>query len=351
MCSLLLFDDGDDATVEQLMKRAKKELWDSLETKYMAEDASSKKFLVSNFTNYKMTDSRPVMEQYIKLLGIFGKFTQHQMNTDEAIQSTLVELGSHLRIEESLKVHDHDKAKGKNVAGPYNQMLRLNIVNDNIASTFMSTSKLNDLILWHAILSHVHFKRMQDMSKDGLIPAFDMDTEKALHPKWHAKVTAIEESKNLTTLPLDELIGNLKVYEEVKREVSDEDSSSSDSEDEEYAMAVNNREPLPEDILGVTIQRAIKEILRDTTQRDIEEILGDTTQRDIEEILGDTTQRDIEEILGDTTQRDIEEILGDTTQRDIEEILGDTTQRDIEEILGDTTQRDIFMYLGNNISG
>ncbi|GKB95175.1 zf-CCHC domain-containing protein [Tanacetum coccineum] len=83
---------------------------------------------------------------------------------------------------------------------------------------------------------------------------------RALHPKWRAKVTAIEESKNLTTLPLDELIGNLKVYEEVikkdfetvkgkkeqsrslalkvKKEVSDEDSSSSDSEDEEYAMAV-----------------------------------------------------------------------------------------------------------------
>nr|GEV29038.1 copia protein [Tanacetum cinerariifolium] len=83
---------------------------------------------------------------------------------------------------------------------------------------------------------------------------------RALHPKWHAKVTAIEESKNLTTLPLDELIGNLKVYEEVikkdfeavkgkkeksrslalkvKKEVSDEDSSSSDSEDEEYAMTI-----------------------------------------------------------------------------------------------------------------
>ncbi|GJY46129.1 copia protein [Tanacetum coccineum] len=78
---------------------------------------------------------------------------------------------------------------------------------------------------------------------------------RALHPKWRAKVTTIEESKNLTTLPLDELIGNLKVYEEVikkdfetvkgkkeqsrslalkvKKEVSDEDSSSSDSEDEE----------------------------------------------------------------------------------------------------------------------
>nr|GEZ69709.1 UBN2 domain-containing protein [Tanacetum cinerariifolium] len=38
---------------------------------------------------------------------------------------------------------------------------------------------------------------------------------RALHPKWRAKVTAIEELKNLTTLPLDELIENLKVYKEV----------------------------------------------------------------------------------------------------------------------------------------
>ncbi|GKB20874.1 zinc finger, CCHC-type containing protein [Tanacetum coccineum] len=59
-----------------------------------------------------------------------------------------------------------------------NHMFRLNIVSDNIGSAFMSTSKLNDSILWHGRLGHVHFKRMQDMSKDGLIPAFDMDTEK-----------------------------------------------------------------------------------------------------------------------------------------------------------------------------
>ncbi|GJY69340.1 zinc finger, CCHC-type containing protein [Tanacetum coccineum] len=377
-------EDGDDATVEQIRKRAK---WDnndyvcrdSLEAKYMAEDTSSKKFLVSNFTNYKMTDSRPVLEQYNELLGILGRFTQHKMNMDKSIQVsciidklpsswkdfkhilkhlkeelTLVELGSHLRIEESLRMQDNDKPKGNNVAGSSvvnmcgkpghlkkdckggkagnkangsgtngsvdgstnslkgqnmfnksfqvyyvtyvseayfvqdddvawwvdsgatvhvckdrcwfktyeslndgsilhignesttlvhgrgcvdlkfssgkivslfnvlhvpnirknlvsssvlnncgykqviesnkfvlskhgvfigfgylsNQMFRLNIVNDNIASAFMSTSKLNDSILWHARLGHVHFKRMQDMSKDGLIPAFDMDTEK-----------------------------------------------------------------------------------------------------------------------------------------------------------------------------
>nr|GEX40907.1 zf-CCHC domain-containing protein/DUF4219 domain-containing protein/UBN2 domain-containing protein [Tanacetum cinerariifolium] len=54
-----------------------------------------------------------------------------------------------------------------------------------------------------------------------------------------SKVTVIEESKDLTSLSLDELIGNLKVYE-AKKKSSDEDSSTSDSKDEEYAMAVRD---------------------------------------------------------------------------------------------------------------
>ncbi|GJR30802.1 zinc finger, CCHC-type containing protein [Tanacetum coccineum] len=406
-------DGGENPTVKQVRKRAKwdnddyvcrglilngmfdslfdvyqnvetsKELWDTLEAKYMDEDASSKKFLVSNFTNYKMTNSRPVLEQYNELIGILGSFTQHKMNMDESIQIsciidklppswkdfkhtlkhlkeelTLIELDSHLRIKESLRAQDNDKPKGNNVAGPSvvnmveynnssryndnkgkrkhhdtranpnkkpkvtcwkcgkpghlkriaklvmlatepmdqarmdqrmdddiawlvdsgatvhvckdrcwfktyeslndgsilhmgnestalvhgrgcvdlrfssekvvsllnvlhvpnirknlvsssilnnygykqviesnkfvlskhdvfisfgylsNDMSRLNIVSDNTSSAFMSTSKLNDSILWHARLGHVHFKRMQNMSKDGLIPAFDMDTER-----------------------------------------------------------------------------------------------------------------------------------------------------------------------------
>ncbi|GKG15365.1 hypothetical protein Tco_0357688, partial [Tanacetum coccineum] len=36
---------------------------------------------------------------------------------------------------------------------------------------------------------------------------------RVLHLKWRAKVMAIEESKDLTSLSLDELIGNLIVYE------------------------------------------------------------------------------------------------------------------------------------------
>ncbi|GJT38894.1 hypothetical protein Tco_0938759 [Tanacetum coccineum] len=84
---------------------------------------------------------------------------------------------------------------------------------------------------------------------------------RALHPKWREKVIAIEESKDLTSLSLDELIGNLKVHEMIikkdpkivkakvetksinlkaRKESSDEECSTFDSEDEEYAMAVTD---------------------------------------------------------------------------------------------------------------
>ncbi|GKC64317.1 zf-CCHC domain-containing protein [Tanacetum coccineum] len=84
---------------------------------------------------------------------------------------------------------------------------------------------------------------------------------RALHPKWRAKVTAIEESKDLISLSLDELIGNLKVHKMIfkkdseivkakvgrkslalkaKKESSDEECSTSNSEEKEYDMAVRD---------------------------------------------------------------------------------------------------------------
>ncbi|GAU24192.1 hypothetical protein TSUD_23290 [Trifolium subterraneum] len=62
-----------------------KELWDCLEAKYMADDSSSKKFLVTDFNNYKMVESRSVMEQFNELLRILGQFTQHGLKMDETI--------------------------------------------------------------------------------------------------------------------------------------------------------------------------------------------------------------------------------------------------------------------------
>ncbi|GJV96431.1 hypothetical protein Tco_1548008 [Tanacetum coccineum] len=84
---------------------------------------------------------------------------------------------------------------------------------------------------------------------------------KALHLKWRAKVTMIKDSKDLTSLSLDELTGNLKVHEMIikkdskivkakgerksltlkaRKEFSDEECSTSGSEDKEYAMAVRD---------------------------------------------------------------------------------------------------------------
>ncbi|GJV73524.1 zinc finger, CCHC-type containing protein [Tanacetum coccineum] len=83
----------------------------------------------------------PVMEQFNELR-ILGQYTQHGMKMDESIlfqvidklppswkdfkhtlkhgkdDLSLIQIGSHLRIEESLRAHDSDKDKGKEVVGP-----------------------------------------------------------------------------------------------------------------------------------------------------------------------------------------------------------------------------------------
>ncbi|GKD58997.1 hypothetical protein Tco_1296506 [Tanacetum coccineum] len=53
---------------------------------------------------------------------------------------------------------------------------------------------------------------------------------RSLPTKWRPNVTEIDESKDLSTLPLDELIGNLKVYEVVL----EKDSEISKRKKEKY---------------------------------------------------------------------------------------------------------------------
>ncbi|GJU30799.1 zinc finger, CCHC-type containing protein [Tanacetum coccineum] len=94
----------------------------------------------------------------------------------------------HMGNESTALVHGHVIESDKLVLSKHgvfigfdylsNQIFRLNVVNDNIGSAIMSTFKLNGSIIWHVRLGHVHLKRMQNMSKDGLILAFDIDTEK-----------------------------------------------------------------------------------------------------------------------------------------------------------------------------
>ncbi|GKA45006.1 hypothetical protein Tco_0737802 [Tanacetum coccineum] len=86
----LLPNDGPSGNVESA-----KELWDSLESRYMVEDASSKKLLcdrkAASFLQFKHSLKH-------------GKY-----------DLSFAQLGNHLHIEESLRAQESDKRKGKEV--------------------------------------------------------------------------------------------------------------------------------------------------------------------------------------------------------------------------------------------
>nr|GEU41205.1 protein kinase, ATP binding site-containing protein [Tanacetum cinerariifolium] len=135
-----------------------------------------------------------------------------------------------------------------------------------IAFDMKERPKMDEIIktIEKALDIHAIRHSYRKVSFNGLFPGYSSKNYvrkflRALHPKWREKVTAIEESKDLTTPSLDELIGNLKVYEinikkdfeivkakgekksvalKAKKESSDEESLISGSEDEEYTMAV-----------------------------------------------------------------------------------------------------------------
>nr|GEV44661.1 cytochrome P450 71A8-like [Tanacetum cinerariifolium] len=244
----ILEDGGDNLTMKQVRKRAK---WNN-------DDYVCRGLILD--------DSRLVLEQYNELLGILRRFTQHKMNMDEAIQ-------------ESLMMQDSDKPKSNNVEGP----LVVNMDNDvawwvNSGATvhvckdrcWFKNKSMNDGSILHTgneSTTLVHGRGCVNHSLKELDEGFSSKNYvrkffRALHPKCRAKVIAIEESKDLTSLSLDELIGNMIVYEVIikkdyemvngkreqnrslalkaKKESSDEDRSTSDSEDEEYAMAVRD---------------------------------------------------------------------------------------------------------------
>ncbi|GKA23743.1 zinc finger, CCHC-type containing protein [Tanacetum coccineum] len=185
-----------------------KELWDQLESKYMAENAFIKKFLFKT----------------------------------EQGELSLVQLVSYFRIEETLRAEESGKGKGQEIEGSSsvnmiedgknknnnknnkakkskydgnndgsNKKSKLtcwkcgktrhfkkdcNVKKNNdgnmsssgqgskdpnssqvpnaFSSVSMISSKDVDYSMWHARLGHVHYKRMLAMSKDNLIPEFDI---------------------------------------------------------------------------------------------------------------------------------------------------------------------------------
>jgi len=62
-----------------------KDLWEKLEKRYLKEDATSKKFLSSNFMNYRMVDTKSVTDQFNEIMKILGQMQEMNLNMDETI--------------------------------------------------------------------------------------------------------------------------------------------------------------------------------------------------------------------------------------------------------------------------
>ncbi|KAL7583882.1 hypothetical protein Lser_V15G45364 [Lactuca serriola] len=92
-----------------------KELWDSLESKYMTEDASSKKFLFAQH-NLKMDEAIYVAVIVDKTIPSWKYFKHNMKHNKEKLN--LTQFGSHLQIEESLRTQElNNNPKGKNQVG------------------------------------------------------------------------------------------------------------------------------------------------------------------------------------------------------------------------------------------
>ncbi|XXG67248.1 hypothetical protein AAC387_Pa06g0640 [Persea americana] len=63
-----------------------KELWGSLDKKYQTEDAGIKKFVVGRFLDYKMIDSKAVINQVQELQVIFHEIHAEEMSLSESFQ-------------------------------------------------------------------------------------------------------------------------------------------------------------------------------------------------------------------------------------------------------------------------
>nr|GEV25798.1 zinc finger, CCHC-type [Tanacetum cinerariifolium] len=140
-----------------------KELWDSLESKYMTEDSSSKKFLVDAIAWW-----------------IYFGATTHVCK-DRCLFKTYepMEDGSVLYMGDDHFAPVHGKGS---VALEFNSGKTITLFNvvyvPKLHSVYMSSSTVVNSLLWHARLGHVHYKRMLEMSKDDLFPAIDENLEK-----------------------------------------------------------------------------------------------------------------------------------------------------------------------------
>nr|GEU70956.1 copia protein [Tanacetum cinerariifolium] len=166
-----------------------------------------------------------------------------------------------------------------------------------------------------------------------------------LHAKWRAKVTAIEESKDLTSLSLNELIRNLKA----KKESSDKECSTFGSEDEEYAMAVREfkkffkRRECPKLPKNKNQRAFVRGSWSDIGEEDDEKVKDETclvahASSETSPLVDDDL--DEEEAIKVTEKKNLENDIVDETL-EIDEIINikESMNHPLENVIGNLNQR------------
>ena len=114
-----------------------KELWETLENKYMADDARFKKFLVSNFNSYKMVENHSIIDQFHELQRMHADMKLHEIKMDEVFiissslspswmdvrnsltykreKIALSDLGQHIVFESRIRIQENKKDENPKV--------------------------------------------------------------------------------------------------------------------------------------------------------------------------------------------------------------------------------------------
>ncbi|GJS91732.1 copia protein [Tanacetum coccineum] len=216
----------------------------SLETlKVQKNNLESLKALENNLKSLKLQENRPVDG----LMFTFGDKFDWAIECGSFIQSENdVNMMLRGKSTDKLKLDEFYQRGVLQSIGIDQEEQRCLMVEEMFEMVVLLTFEAERWLLDESFLSRNHVRKFL----------------RALPTKWRPKVTAIEESKDLSTLPLNELIGNLKVYEvvlekdseisKVKKEKykslalkarkvsSDEEISCSESDDEEYVMAIRD---------------------------------------------------------------------------------------------------------------
>ncbi|KAK2997234.1 hypothetical protein RJ639_025759 [Escallonia herrerae] len=129
-----------------------KALWESLERKYKTEDASSKKFVVGKFLDFKMVDSKTVISQVQEFQLILHDIHAEGMVLGESFQvaalieklpSTWKDFKNYLKHKrKEMKLEDlivrlrieEDNRQSEKKAGNYHQEAKANVVEQDSSS-------------------------------------------------------------------------------------------------------------------------------------------------------------------------------------------------------------------------